>query len=91
MEKLLQSNFGVVLCLLQFALVHDTESTISLTQEQSLQELLHKFEVVFQPPTGLPPHRTHDHRIPLLEGCKPPSARIPPLQKTKIEKCVQES
>ncbi|KAJ8627671.1 hypothetical protein MRB53_020978 [Persea americana] len=30
--------------------------------------LLNEFEDVFMEPKGLPPHRAHDHAIPLLEG-----------------------
>ena len=63
------------------------------TQEADLQVLLNKFQSIFQPPSGLPPSRSHDHRIPLIERCKPPSARpykYGPFQKTEIEKCVKE-
>ena len=52
-----------------------------------------RFQPIFQPPSGLPPTRSHDHRIPLIEGCKPLSARpykYGLFQKTEIEKCVKE-
>nr|XP_028964667.1 uncharacterized protein LOC108169704 [Malus domestica] len=93
-EKLLsQGPFGVVLFFLepetQVAIVGD----LTVLQETELEGLLSRFASVFQAPTTLPPSRSHDHRIPLLEGSKPPSARpyrYGPLQKSEIEKCVQE-
>jgi len=55
--------------------------------------LLHKYKVVFQPPHGLRPSRTHDHNIPLLPNTAPVRVcpyRYPHSQKTKIERLVTE-
>lgn len=49
--------------------------------------------VVFEEPKGLPPTRTHDHKIVLKEGIPPVSVRpyrYPFVQKTEIEKIVRE-
>ena len=35
-----------------------------------LQRLLDKFAALFEEPHQLPPHRTCDHYIKLVEGCK---------------------
>ena len=46
-----------------------------------------------QEPSGLPPHRTADHRIPLLPGAKPPNLRpyrMSPKQKTTVENLIQQ-
>jgi len=59
----------------------------------SLEELLCSYADVFQEPTDLPPHRTHDHSIPLQEGVQPVSMRpyrYPFYQKGEIEKIVKE-
>jgi len=58
-----------------------------------LEELLCSYADVFQEPTDLPPHRTHDHSIPLQEGVQPVSVRpyrYPFYQKGEIEKIVKE-
>lgn len=54
--------------------------------------LLHTYEPVFKTPTSLPPPRSYDHAIPLLEGSKP--VKVKPYrylhsQKDEIEKLVQ--
>lgn len=73
----------------------DVQQPNVLIAEQSvkLQNMLQDYESVFLTPNCLLPHRSHDHRIPLMEGSKPPSIRpyrYGPLQKTEIEKCVQD-
>ncbi|CAB4278483.1 unnamed protein product [Prunus armeniaca] len=68
-------------------------SDLSSPQHQELQALLDSFSVIFGTPTTLPPMREHDHRIPLISSCKPPSIRpyaYGPLQKSEIGKCVKE-
>ncbi|GJW73773.1 putative mitochondrial protein [Tanacetum coccineum] len=58
----------------------------------SLSPLLHKYEMVFAVPKSLPPHRGHDHRIPLHDttpiNIRP--YRHPPTQKDAIEAMVTE-
>ena len=55
--------------------------------------VLQEFEDVFREPQGLPPERSHDHSITLKEGSKPFQIRpyrCPYVQKSEIEKLVQE-
>lgn len=69
--------------------------TVRLTrvQELEVQELLTGFQVVFQEPKGLPPKRSHEHVIHLLEGQGPVNVRpyrYSHHHKAEIEKQVQE-
>ncbi|KAJ1381959.1 Aspartic peptidase domain superfamily [Sesbania bispinosa] len=42
--------------------------TLTIQQQQQLQHLLSTLEVVFQEPSGLPPRRSFDHGIQLVQG-----------------------
>lgn len=42
---------------------------------KDLQHVLNRFQGVFEEPMGLPPLRTHDHKIGLKEGTSPISTR----------------
>ncbi|XP_016467122.2 uncharacterized protein LOC107789765 [Nicotiana tabacum] len=58
-----------------------------------IQQLLERYRSVLREPCGLPPSRTQDHRIPLLEGQHPISLRTyryPHYQKGEIKKIVAE-
>lgn len=58
-----------------------------------LEHLLSEFAGVFEPPTTLPPSRSHDHHIPLQPSAAPVSVRpyrYPHYQKSEIEKMVRE-
>ena len=72
-------------------------NTIEVEQQDNIpgiiQELLNKYEHLFKEPTTLPPHRTHDHRIPLKEGTGAVNVRPyrhSSLQKDIVEKMTQE-
>ena len=57
--------------------------------EPELALLLHSYSVVFGTPTSLPPPRSHDHYIPLVEGSQPVKVkpyRYPHSQKEEIKK-----
>ncbi|CAL8161244.1 unnamed protein product [Prunus armeniaca] len=94
MDKLLQSGYyGVILCAVECENMAKPADDLSSPQQHELQALLDSFSVVFGTLTTLPPVREHDHRIPLISGCKPPSIRpyaYGPLQKSKIKNCVKE-
>ncbi|KAM2104973.1 hypothetical protein ACFX1R_015519 [Malus domestica] len=98
MDKLLSQDhcLGAALFVLQVSAEHSSptnHSQLTSLQEHDLQVLLAQYQPIFQSPSGLPPSRSQDHRIPLLPGSKPPSARLykyGPFQKTEIEKCVKE-
>jgi len=54
-----------------------------------IQQLLSKFTHIFSEPNTLPPARTINHHIPLLEGANPVNVRpycYPQFQKQEIEK-----
>lgn len=58
-----------------------------------LQQLLLRYNDIFSLPTGLPPERTFDHKIPLLPGAPPVNVRpykYPHFQKAEIERLVGE-
>ena len=58
-----------------------------------MKEVLDEFRDVFSELDRLPPHRTHDHKIPLVEGAQPVNIRpyrYRVLQKDVIEKMTQE-
>ncbi|XP_074346381.1 uncharacterized protein LOC141685160 [Apium graveolens] len=65
-------------------------------QEQlqpQLQQMIDKFSTVFTEPSGLPPSRPQNHKIPLLQGSEPVNQRgyrVPFIQKTEIERQVKE-
>nr|GEV52932.1 putative zinc finger, CCHC-type [Tanacetum cinerariifolium] len=59
----------------------------------SLEFSVEELEDVFAIPTELLPKRTHDHRIPLIEGVSPVNIRPyrhPPIQKDAIQAMVKE-
>ncbi|CAL8175631.1 unnamed protein product [Prunus armeniaca] len=90
MDKLLHSGcYGVILCAVECENMAKPTDDLSSPQQHELQALFDSFSAVFGTLTTLPPVREHDHRIPLISGCKPPSIRpyaYGPLQKAEIEK-----
>jgi hypothetical protein len=59
----------------------------------AIQQLIDEFVVLFEVPIELPPSRTCDHSIPLVEGPAPVNVRpyrYTPALKTEIERQVQE-
>ncbi|KAH9733790.1 hypothetical protein KPL71_017135 [Citrus sinensis] len=62
-------------------------------EPEDLEQVLHHYRKVFYESKGLPPQRGHDHKIPLEPGSMPPNIRLyryPYVQKSEIEKLVQE-
>lgn len=60
---------------------------------EELMVVLAKFEDIFRSPTKLPPQRTCDHAITLMEGVDPPNIRpyrYPYYQNNEIEKLVRK-
>uniref|UniRef100_A0A452XQV9 Retrotransposon gag domain-containing protein n=1 Tax=Aegilops tauschii subsp. strangulata TaxID=200361 RepID=A0A452XQV9_AEGTS len=58
-----------------------------------IQQVLDEFPDVFAEPTGLPPRRPCDHRIPLIPGAQPVNTRPyrhKPELKYEIEAQVEE-
>nr|GEV14925.1 hypothetical protein [Tanacetum cinerariifolium] len=61
--------------------------------DKEIKEVLDSYADVFEIPTQLPPHRNHDHMIPLVEGAILVYIRPymhPPTQKDAIESMVKE-
>jgi len=66
---------------------------ISSTESDQLKLLLAKYKDVFTDPKVLPPHRIHDHTIPLLPTAIPVNSKpyhYSPFHKSEIERQVQE-
>jgi hypothetical protein len=58
-----------------------------------IQSVIAQFSEVFEEPTGLPPRRACDHKIPLIQGAQPVNTRAyrhKPELKSEIDKQVQE-
>ena len=58
---------------------------------EEVQKLLAEHKELFSEPTSLPPHRSFDHKIPLLPGAVPINVkpyRYNPIQKNEIEKQI---
>ena len=67
--------------------------TRPMVAQPQIQHLLDAYADIFMEPQGLPPPRSHDHRIPLIEGTKPVNVRPymhPYFQKSEIEKTVND-
>ena len=100
MNKLLTSSSECSLIQLnniQIDLLQCFSNYVNMEQQESIpeviQELLTHFDHLFQEPSQLPPHRTHDHRIPLKEGINAVNVRPYKhsfLQKDIVEKMTQE-
>jgi hypothetical protein len=71
----------------------DGELQVEEVTPPEIQTVLDQFTTVFATPTGLPPKRTCDHRIPLMLGAQPVNMRAyrhKPELKTEIERQVAE-
>lgn len=88
----LPSQFNCTI--VELHLVHpDSSDSPSVSLPAPFQQLLDQFAEVFEAPTGLPPRRSCDHHIPLIEGARPVNIRpyrYSPELKTEIEKQVRE-
>lgn len=69
--------------------LQELNTTEALDKPKQLQALLHEYEDIFQPPTGLPPHRPIEHNIDLKEGAQPFSVKgvTADLDKSKSTSC----
>lgn len=70
-----------------------TTDPIPDKDNSQVEELIQQFEHLFQEPKALPPQRSFDHSIPLIEGVKPVNIkpyRYNPTQKDEIERQVKE-
>ena len=84
------SKNGSIMCMVQLNAVEVPEHAVIPT---IVHPLLQEFQELFSEPTELPPKRTCDHHIPLIEGAKPVNLRpyrYKPALKDEIEKQVTE-
>ena len=61
--------------LVQIMAIEDHDQLEQGSDAPELQELLGSFSELFREPTGLPPNRVHDHKIPLQLGNQPMCSR----------------
>ncbi|KAM1679424.1 hypothetical protein TB1_038665 [Malus domestica] len=90
-KEIFNSNLGLFLYSIEDKMIE--ACYLNPLQLKQLQEVLGQFDTIFVLPTELLPSRVHNHQIPLIPGSKPPNIRLyhyGPLQKTEIEKAVQE-
>jgi hypothetical protein len=74
-------------------LVRAGNSKTTNNPHPAIQQLLQLFKGVFEESTGMPPARSHDHKIILLEGTQPTCVRpyrYPYYQKEEIERQVRD-
>jgi hypothetical protein len=72
--------------------VSSTDPAVQIIPEPILP-VLSDYQDLFQSPTELPPARTCDHEVPLMEDAIPPAGRpyrVPHLQKNEMEKQIKE-
>lgn len=70
-KELGSSNLG----LFPYSMEGKTLESYDLSTEHELLQVLGQFDDIFQVLTKLPPHRAHDHHIPLVQGAKPLNIR----------------
>lgn len=76
-----------------FHIASDSTSTVPSPLDPAVQAILDEFAAVFAEPVGLPPRRSCDHTIPLVQGAQPVSARpyrYAPALKSEIEAQVTD-
>ena len=76
-----------------FHIASDSTSTVPPPLDPAVQAILDEFAAVFAEPVGLPPRRSCDHSIPLVQGAQPVSARpyrYAPALKSEIEAQVTD-
>ena len=76
-----------------FHIASDSPSVASPPLDPIVQAILNEFAAIFAEPVGLPPRRSCDHTIPLVQGAQPLSVRpyrYAPAPKSKIEAQVTD-
>lgn len=82
---------GGVAHMVHLAKVDPTCSSDAIPED--IHQLIQQHSHLFQEPTSLPPRRSFDHAIPLIQGVKPVNVkpyRYSPTQKDEIERQVKE-
>eukprot|EP00267_Zea_mays_P041848 XP_020393779.1 uncharacterized protein LOC103628713 [Zea mays] len=88
---------GTILEVWPVSELQDTSAELHCVVDMSLPQpityLLQRYQDLFQPPTTLPPSRSCDHSITLIDGARPVSIRpyrFSPAMKDEIESQVTE-
>lgn len=95
LSKMFRASKGVTtgyLCMLT-AIPESQSEGIPEELNPKLQHVVEQYNSIFAEPTGLPPSRPQDHRIPLLQGSEPVNQRgyrVPFIQKAEIGKQIKE-
>lgn len=95
LQKLLRASKGTAqgfICMMSMKEDHAPAMTIT-SVAPPLQQVLDDYKEVFTEPKGLPPARSCDQTIPLLQGSQPVnqrSYRVPYIQKAEIKKQIKE-
>lgn len=69
-----QLEFTVV----ELQLIKETQETKVAVMDdvpEEIQQVIASFADLFEEPTGLPPRRSSDHKIPLVDGARPVNIR----------------
>ncbi|XP_050877871.1 uncharacterized protein LOC127081688 [Lathyrus oleraceus] len=95
--KRLQNTDAIAECFtiqwLKSNVVKDMFKELPTDTKPEISRLLHTYKEVFNTPVALPPDRSHNHHIPLMEGSNPVKVkpyRYPHSQKTQIEQMIHE-
>jgi hypothetical protein len=80
--------------LVELYLMSDHQPDLKQSQlPPQVQQLLDEFSDLFEEPPSLPPSRSCDHTIPLIQGAQPVNIRpyrLSPTMKDEVEKQVQD-
>lgn len=97
LQGIVEDNYPELLVhISEFCHISSAASQQELNSDQlpaPIAALLKEFDVLFVPPTELPPPRSCDHVIPLIPGAKPVYVRpyrYPPALKDEIESQVAD-
>ena len=69
------------------------ESNSSIPVPPAVQALLQEFPDVQQEPSSLPPNRSHQHAIPLINGARPVHKspyRLQPRELQQLRECIDK-
>ncbi|XP_074298103.1 uncharacterized protein LOC141628919 [Silene latifolia] len=93
-EKMRKNCMNGQIFALQVQPAENTSTGLNhMTSSEVIEEVLKEFPDVFEEPTTLPPHRSHDHQIHLIPGTAPINVRpyrYPVIQKDAIEQITKE-
>lgn len=82
--------------IVELQLIRETQETkVTVLEDvpEEIQQVIASFADIFEESAGLPPRRSCDHKIPLVEGARHVNIRpyrYSPEQKTEIERQVKE-